>query len=77
MWSLPTFFPHRPALRGRSWFDLPTSGRVTIGATYGSIWEEWATRSPMLMPTLAFTRVLAEGRVHAEMSQRLDVFSDD
>jgi len=79
MWSLPTFFLGIVLLfAGASWFDLPTGGRVTIGATYGSWFEEMADLGRhLLMPTLAFTLVLLGEYMLIMRSSVLDVFSED
>src|SRR5262245_32891840 len=57
MWSLPTFFLAILLLVfGSSYLDLPTGGKQTIGAEYGSWWEQLADiLRHLFMPTLAFT----------------------
>jgi peptide/nickel transport system permease protein len=79
MWSLPTFFLGIILLFvGAAWFDLPTAGRVTIGAEYGSLIEEWLdVGRHLLMPTLAFTLVLLGEYMLIMRSSVLDVFSED
>jgi len=79
MWSLPTFFLGIVLLfAGANWFDLPTAGKVTIGATYGSLWEELADLGRhLLMPTLALTLVLLGEYMLIMRSSVLDVFSED
>jgi peptide/nickel transport system permease protein len=79
MWSLPTFFLGIILLFfGAQWLDLPTSGRVTIGASYGSIWEElYDLGRHLLMPTVAFTLVLLGEYMLIMRSSVIDVFSED
>jgi peptide/nickel transport system permease protein len=79
MWSLPTFFLGIILLFfGAQWLDLPTSGRVTIGASYDSIWEELLDLGRhLLMPTVAFTLVLLGEYMLIMRSSVIDVFSED
>ena len=79
MWSLPTFFLAILLLVfGANYLDLPTAGRATIGAEYGSWWEELADVGRHLaMPTLAFTLVLLGEYMLIMRSSVLEVFSED
>jgi peptide/nickel transport system permease protein len=79
MWSLPTFFLAILLLVfGSSYLDLPTAGRVTIGVTYGSFWEELIDIARHLaMPTLSFTLVLLGEYMLIMRSTVLEVFSED
>ncbi|HET6746104.1 MAG TPA: ABC transporter permease [Candidatus Limnocylindria bacterium] len=79
MWSLPTFFLAILLLVfGASYLDLPTAGRVTIGVTYGSFWEELVDIARHLaMPTLSFTLVLLGEYMLIMRSTVLEVFSED
>jgi peptide/nickel transport system permease protein len=79
MWSLPTFFLAIILLvAGATYFDLPTAGRVTVGASYASFWEEaWDILRHLAMPTLAFTLVLLGEYMLIMRSSVLDVFSED
>ncbi len=79
MWSLPTFFLAIILLIvGANYLDLPTAGRATIGADYGSFWESAADLLRHLaMPTLAFTLVLLGEYMLIMRSSVLDVFSED
>jgi peptide/nickel transport system permease protein len=79
MWSLPTFFLGIILLfAGAAWFELPTAGRATIGATYGSFLEELADLGRhLLMPTLTFTLVLLGEYMLIMRSSVIDVFSED
>ena len=79
MWSLPTFFLAILLLfAGASFFDLPTAGGSTIGAVYGSFWDELLDRGRhLLMPTLAFTLVLLGEYMLIMRSSVIDVFSED
>jgi peptide/nickel transport system permease protein len=79
MWSLPTFFLAIVLLfAGANWFDLPTAGGTTVGAVYGSWWDELLDRGRhLLMPTLAFTLVLLGEYMLIMRSSVIDVFSED
>jgi peptide/nickel transport system permease protein len=79
MWSLPTFFLGIILLVfGATLLDLPTGGRITVGATYGSIWEELADiGAHLLLPTLTLTLVLLGEYMLIMRSSVLDVFSED
>ena len=79
MWSLPTFFLAILLLVfGANYLDLPTSGRATIGANYGSWWEElYDVARHLAMPTLAFTLVLLGEYMLIMRSSVLEVFSED
>jgi len=79
MWSLPTFFLGIILLfAGSSWFGLPTAGRITVGAEFGSYWEELADIGRhLLMPTLAFTLVLLGEYMLIMRSSVVEVFSED
>jgi peptide/nickel transport system permease protein len=79
MWSLPTFFLAIILLVvGANYLDLPTAGRATIGANFGSFWEELVDLMRHLaMPTLAFTLVLLGEYMLIMRSSVLDVFSED
>jgi peptide/nickel transport system permease protein len=79
MWSLPTFFLAILLLfAGAQWFELPTAGRVTIGATYGSLWDElYDIGRHLLLPTIAFTLVLLGEYMLIMRSSVLDVLSED
>jgi peptide/nickel transport system permease protein len=79
MWSLPTFFLAILLLvLGSTYLDLPTAGKQTIAATYGSWWEELADiLRHLAMPTLAFTLVLLGEYMLIMRSSVLDVFSED
>jgi peptide/nickel transport system permease protein len=79
MWSLPTFFLAILLLVfGANYLDLPTAGRATIGAHYGSWWEElYDVARHLAMPTLAFTLVLLGEYMLIMRSSVLEVFSED
>ena len=79
MWSLPTFFLGILMLfAGAMWFDLPTAGRVTIGATYASFWDEvYDIGKHLLLPTLSFTLVLLGEYMLIMRSSVIDVLSED
>ena len=79
MWSLPTFFLAILLLVfGANYLDLPTAGRATIGADYGSWWEElFDVARHLAMPTLAFTLVLLGEYMLIMRCSVLEVFSED
>ena len=79
MWSLPTFFLGILLLfAGAQWFDLPTAGRQTIGASFGSLWEELADIGRhLLLPTVTFTLVLLGEYMLIMRSSVIDVLSED
>lgn len=79
MWSLPTFFLGILLLfAGAQWFELPTAGRVTVGASYGSLWEQvYDMGRHLLLPTLTFTLVLLGEYMLIMRSSVLDVLSED
>jgi peptide/nickel transport system permease protein len=78
-WSLPTFFLGIILLFfGSAWFDLPTAGRATIGATYASVWEQLADFGRhLILPTLTLTLVLLGEYMLIMRSSVLEVFSED
>ncbi len=79
MWSLPTFFLGIILLvAGATWFQLPTGGRVTVGASFDSAWEEIGDiGAHLLLPTLTFTLVLLGEYMLIMRSSVLEVFSED
>ncbi len=79
LWSLPTFFLAIILLVvGANYLDLPTAGRITIGAEYASAWDEVIdVLRHLAMPTLAFTLVLLGEYMLIMRSSVLDVFSED
>ena len=79
LWAVPTFFMGIILLfLGAAWFDLPTSGRQTIGAEYASFWEAAGDLGRhLLMPTLTFTLVLLGEYLLIMRSSVIEVFSED
>jgi peptide/nickel transport system permease protein len=79
MWSLPTFFLGLLFLfAGSQWFDLPTAGRVTVGASYASWWDAlYDIGRHLLLPTLSFTLVLLGEYMLIMRSSVIDVLSED
>jgi peptide/nickel transport system permease protein len=79
MWSLPTFFLGIILLFfGANWFQLPTSGRVTIGAEHASFWEAaWDILRHLFLPTLTLSLVLLGEYLLIMRSSVLEVFSED
>jgi peptide/nickel transport system permease protein len=58
--------------------DLPTSGRATIGADYGSFFDELLdVGAHLLLPTITFTLVLLGEYMLIMRSSVIDVFSED
>jgi peptide/nickel transport system permease protein len=79
MWSLPTFFLGIILLfLGANWFQLPTSGRVTLGTDYASFWEAAGdVLRHLFLPTLTLTLVLLGEYLLIMRSSVLEVFSED
>ena len=79
MWSLPTFFLGIILLvAGANWLDLPTAGRVTVGAHFESFVEQAVDIGRhLLMPTLTLTLVLLGEYMLIMRSSVLDVFGED
>lgn len=79
MWSLPTFFLGIILLFvGASWFDLPTAGSGTIGASFAGPLDWLLDRGRhLLLPTLTFTLVLLGEYMLIMRSSVIDVFSED
>jgi peptide/nickel transport system permease protein len=79
LWSLPTFFLGIILLfAGAAWFDLPTAGSGTIGATFAGPWDWLLDRGRHLfLPTLTFTLVLLGEYMLIMRSSVIDVFSED
>lgn len=79
MWSLPTFFLGILLLfAGANWFGLPTAGRVTVGAEYGSFAEAAGdVLRHLFLPTLTLTLVLLGEYMLIMRSSVLEVFSED
>ncbi len=79
LWAVPTFFMGIILLfLGAAWFDLPTSGKQTIGVEFASIWEELGDLGRHLfLPTLTFTLVLLGEYLLIMRSSVIEVFSED
>lgn len=79
LWSLPTFFLGLILLLfGAGALGLPTGGRVTVGAEFGSAWEAFADLlAHLLLPTLTLALVIFGEYVVIMRSSVLDVFSED
>jgi peptide/nickel transport system permease protein len=79
MWSLPTFFLAIILLVvGANWFGLPVAGRETIGAQFGSWWEELVDIGRhLIMPTATLTLVLLGEYMLIMRSSVLEVFGED
>ena len=79
LWAVPTFFMGIILLiLGATWFDLPTTGKQTIGAEYASFWEAAGDLGRhLLMPTLTFTLVLLGEYLLIMRSSVIEVFSED
>ena len=79
MWSLPTFFLGILLLfAGANWFGLPTAGRVTVGAEYGSLGDAASdVLRHLFLPTLTLTLVLLGEYMLIMRSSVLEVFSED
>lgn len=79
MWSLPTFFLGIILLvAGANWFGLPTSGRITIGADFATVWDlALDVGRHLVLPTLTLTLVLLGEYMLIMRSSVLDVFGED
>jgi peptide/nickel transport system permease protein len=78
-WSLPTFWLGIILLFwGSTQLGLPTGGRVTPGANFTSIWQEWQDIGRhLLLPTLTYTIVFLGEYMLIMRSTLLDVLSED
>jgi peptide/nickel transport system permease protein len=79
MWALPTFFLAILLLFfGSRWLGLPTGGRVTLGATYSSVWEQVVDiLRHLLLPTIGFALVLVGEYLLVMRSSVMEVFGED
>jgi peptide/nickel transport system permease protein len=79
LWATPTFFMGIILLvLGAAWFDLPTSGKQTIGADYASFWEAAADLGRhLILPTLTFALVLLGEYLLIMRSSVIEVFGED
>jgi peptide/nickel transport system permease protein len=79
MWSLPTFFLGIVLLfYGSRWFGLPSGGRITIGASYPSLWAQAADLfRHLILPSLVFALVLIGEYLLIMRSSVVEVFSED
>jgi peptide/nickel transport system permease protein len=79
MWALPTFFLGILLLFfGSRYLGFPTAGRVTIGATYLSVWAQiWDVLRHLFLPTLTFTLVLLGEYMLVMRSSVVEVFGED
>ncbi|HSL27060.1 MAG TPA: ABC transporter permease [Acidimicrobiia bacterium] len=79
MWALPTFFLAILLLFfGGRWLGLPTGGRVTLGATYESGWEQAVDiLRHLLLPTIGFALVLIGEYLLVMRSSVMEVFGED
>lgn len=78
-WSLPTFwFGIILLFWGSSQFGLPIGGKLTIGASYDTIWDRWLDIGRhLLLPTLTYTIIYAGEYTLFMRSAVLDIFSED
>ncbi len=79
MWALPTFFLGILLLFfGSRYLGFPSAGRVTIGASYASVWEQiWDLATHLFLPTLTFTLVLLGEYMLVMRSSVVEVFGED
>lgn len=79
MWALPIFFLGIILLiAGATWFGLPTSGRITIGAEYDSVLDlAWDVGRHLLLPTLTLGLALLGEYMLIMRSSVLEVFGED
>ncbi len=78
-WSLPTFWLGILLLFwGSTRYGLPTSGMITPGRNFATIWQEWGDLARhMILPTLTFTIVFVGEYMLIMRSSLLDVLSQD
>ena len=78
-WSLPTFWLGIILLFwGSTQYGLPTGGKITPGANFTTIWQEWGDLARhMLLPTLTYTIVFLGEYMLIMRSSVLDVLSED
>ncbi len=78
-WSLPTFWLGIILLIwGSSRLGLPIGGRITPGARYASVWQQWLdVGRHLILPTLTFTIIFIAEYVIIMRSTVLDVLSED
>lgn len=79
MWSLPTFFLGIVLLFiGANWLGLPTAGRVTIGASYATTWDQLLDIGRhLLLPTTTLALVLLGEYMLIMRSSVVEVLSED
>ena len=79
MWALPIFFLGIILLiAGATWFELPTAGRLTIGADYESVLDlAWDIGRHLLLPTLTLGLALLGEYMLIMRSSVLEVFGED
>jgi peptide/nickel transport system permease protein len=79
MWALPIFFLGIILLiAGASWLGLPTSGRITIGAEYASVFDAaWDIGRHLLLPTLTLGLALLGEYMLIMRSSVLEIFGED
>lgn len=79
MWSLPTFFLGIILLFvGSTWLGLPAAGRVTIGASYASLWDQIAdVLGHMILPTATLALVLLGEYMIIMRSSVVEVLGED
>lgn len=79
MWSLPTFFLGIVLLFiGANWLGLPTAGRITIGANYGTTWDQVIDIARhLLLPTATLALVLLGEYMLIMRSSVVEVLSED
>ena len=78
-WSLPTFWLGIILLFiGSRQFGLPIGGKMTPGASFDSLWEQWLdVARHLILPTLTFTIVFVGEYMLIMRSTVLDVLSED
>lgn len=78
-WAMPTFwFGIILLFWGSSRLGLPIAGKVTPGANYASVWEQWLdVGRHMFLPTLTYTVIYAGEYTLFMRSAVLEIFSED
>jgi peptide/nickel transport system permease protein len=78
-WSLPTFWLGIILLFiGSRYFDMPIGGKMTPGANFESLWEQWMdVARHLVLPTITFTIIFIGEYMLIMRSTMVDVLSED
>jgi peptide/nickel transport system permease protein len=78
-WAAPTFwFGIMLLFWGSREWGLPIGGKVTVGADFDTVWEEWLDIARhMILPTLTYAIIYAGQYTLFMRSAVLEIFSED